>query len=525
VKVALYSRVSTPDQAERWSLPAQRRILIEFADRQHWDYQVYEDAGISGETLDARPAILKLLDDARHGRIGVAVAVEMERFSRSESLFDWLVIKQAFREGKVRFGTPAQIYDPADTEDDFLTDLFGALAKREKRKIIERTRRGRLEAARKGKFVGALVPIGYRRIGEAALEVDSQGARVVRAIFTLAARGLSTRAISRTLLQRGIPSPRGFRVWNWSTVNRILRNATYIGQWRYNVTGPAAGDGGAKRLRRKPPDEWITVSVPPLLSPELFRRVQDQLERNTKWSPRRQKAAYLLKGVLRCGTCGLAMVGMGSRPNRRERVYRYYRCNRSNGTVPGRQRCPARPIRVDLLDEAVWSQVTAALRNPRSIIAAAQRYRESHVGQRDELLMRLEAVRDGLARLPEERERTQTLYREGAASLEETKTHLGQIERKRTALLEERDELEARLAMQTADEAQADRLHRLVREVAHKLDTLSAMKRAEVVRAFVRWVIVKPGPELEVHAFVPALQSGKLPRYVGALWAQALPSR
>jgi len=227
VKVALYSRVSTPDQAERWSLAAQRRALIEFADRQQWDYEVYEDAGISGETLDARPAILRLLDDARNGRIGVAVAVEMERFSRSESLFDWLIIKQAFREDKVRFGTLAQLYDSADTEDDFLTDLFGALAKREKRKIIERTRRGRLEAARKGRFVGALVPLGYRRVGKAALDVDIQGARVVRTIFALAARGLSLRRISRELLQRGIPSPRGFRVWNWSTLNRILRNATY----------------------------------------------------------------------------------------------------------------------------------------------------------------------------------------------------------------------------------------------------------------------------------------------------------
>jgi len=526
VKAAIYLRVSTPDQAERWSLPAQRRALTEFAERQGWEYEVYEDAGISGETLDARPAMLKLLDDARHGRVRAAIAIEMERFSRSESLFDWLVIKQAFRQGRVRFGTPAQLYDPADTEDDFLTDLFGALAKREKRKIIERTRRGRLEAARKGKFVGAHVPLGYRRTGKAAVDIDPRGARIVRSIFSMAAQGLSTRAISSVLLRRGIPSPRGFRLWHWATVDRILHNTAYIGKWQYNLSGIAAADGSVRRrLRRKPEEEWISVPVPQLVSPELFRRVQMQLERNTKWSPRRQKATYLLKGLLRCDSCGLAMVGSSSRPNRRERVYQYYRCNRSKGITPGRERCPACPVRVDLLDEVVWNQVAAALRNPGVIMEAARRYRESHVGQRDELLMRLEASRDGLARIPEERERVQTLYREGFASFEETKGHLGQIERKRTALLEEREMLEARLAMQTADEAQADQLNRLVREVANKLEQLQPEKRAEVVRAFVRRVVVKAGPEIEVHAFVPLPESGKHHQYVGALWAQPLPPR
>ena len=40
-----------------------------------------------------------------------------------------------------------------------------------------------------------------------------------------------------------------------------------------------------------------------------------------------------------------------------------------------------------------------------------------------------------------------------------------------------------------------------------------------------RRVIVKPGPEIEVHAFVPLPESGKHPQYVGAFWAQPLPSR
>ena len=98
MRAALYFRVSTAEQVEKLSLSAQRRLLAEYAERQDWEYEIYEDPGISGETLDARPEMLRLLHDARAGCVQVAVAIEMERFSRSQDLLDWLVIKQATAE-------------------------------------------------------------------------------------------------------------------------------------------------------------------------------------------------------------------------------------------------------------------------------------------------------------------------------------------------------------------------------------------------------------------------------------------
>jgi len=191
VRAALYVRVSTPDQAERWSLPAQRRALVEFAERQGWAYEIYEDAGISGETIDARPAMLRLLQDARDRKFRVALAIEMERFSRSTDLFDWLEIRKTFRTAEIRFGTPSQLFNPNDVEDAFLSILFGALSAREKEKIVERTRRGRLEAARRGRYVSGQVPYGYRKASGGSLEVYEPEAQTVRLIFSLLADGRS----------------------------------------------------------------------------------------------------------------------------------------------------------------------------------------------------------------------------------------------------------------------------------------------------------------------------------------------
>jgi site-specific DNA recombinase len=131
-KAALYLRVSTPDQAEKFSLPAQRRALVGYCEREGWAYIIYEDAGISGETIEARPQMRRLLQDAAAGKFEIALAVEMERFSRSRDGADLAVIKRVFRESAIRFGTPAQLFNPEDVEDDFISSLLGLLASREK---------------------------------------------------------------------------------------------------------------------------------------------------------------------------------------------------------------------------------------------------------------------------------------------------------------------------------------------------------------------------------------------------------
>ena len=59
---AIYVRVSTRHQAEDgFSLDDQRDKLTAYAEDREWNYQIYEDAGVSGETLDGRPGMVELL--------------------------------------------------------------------------------------------------------------------------------------------------------------------------------------------------------------------------------------------------------------------------------------------------------------------------------------------------------------------------------------------------------------------------------------------------------------------------------
>lgn len=174
------------------------------------------------------------------GGYGIVLAVELERFSRSKSLFDWLTLKQAFRQAGVKFGTPAQLYDPADVEDDFLSDLFGSLSKREKAKLLVRTRQGKLEAARQGRYFAPVAPFGYA-LRDGRLVICEEEAKIVRSIFTLARAGHGIREIARTLTRDGISTPRRMRGderagirWAKSTVFRILGSLVYSGQAHWN---------------------------------------------------------------------------------------------------------------------------------------------------------------------------------------------------------------------------------------------------------------------------------------------------
>ena len=81
--IAIYIRVSTEDQVrEGYSLEVQREYLSNFAKQQGYEiYDVYADEGISAGTT-ARPALQKLLRDAKQKKFDIVIVYKIDRFSR-----------------------------------------------------------------------------------------------------------------------------------------------------------------------------------------------------------------------------------------------------------------------------------------------------------------------------------------------------------------------------------------------------------------------------------------------------------
>ena len=124
---------------------------------------------------------------------------------------------------------------------------------RQKAKVAERNRRGKLYRARAGEIPFWKVSYGYRRVvdpdrGRSRIEILEPEAQVVREIFSAyVERGLSIRQIAFALRDRAIPSPSGKPQWGTSAIDRVLHNEAYIGTVYFNRhDGPRAQYAGAR---------------------------------------------------------------------------------------------------------------------------------------------------------------------------------------------------------------------------------------------------------------------------------------
>ena len=93
---------------------------------------------------------------------------------------------------------------------------------------------------------------------------------------------------------------------------------------------------------------------------------QSGSRRSPKWSPRRaEHGEWLLKGLVKCGTCGVG-TNCHKMRGRNGTWHRYYYCRNHDPLRAGGQerRRPERNIRADALDEFVFSQIRTALTSP-----------------------------------------------------------------------------------------------------------------------------------------------------------------
>ena len=152
----LYARVSTDEQARSgYSLAQQQEALREYTARE--GYEVLEevrDPGQSGASLE-RPGMDRVRDLVAAGGVAVVLAQDRDRFAR-EPAYHYLLRREFEEHGtKIR-----ALNDRGDeSPEGELTDgILDQLAKYERAKIAERTRRGKLRKAREGKIVATSTP-------------------------------------------------------------------------------------------------------------------------------------------------------------------------------------------------------------------------------------------------------------------------------------------------------------------------------------------------------------------------------
>lgn len=388
LSIAIYARVSSQRQADELTIQSQLAALkkrIEDDELRLSEELCFLDEGYSGATL-VRPALERLRDVAWAGGIDRLFVHSPDRLARKYAYQMLLLEEFQKHDVEVVFLN----HDPqqhSSAESNLLLQMQGMISEYERAKILERTRRGRRFAARQGK-VSAIghAPYGYHYVskhegdGEARWHVVLEQAGLVKEMFTwVGLEGSSLGDVVRRLAERGIQSPTGKPQWDRATVRGILLNPAYTGTARYGKTrviprksGRRAKRGDPEVPRREkvtqptPIEEQEPITVPAIVSCELFDAVADQLEENRRRHRQQKKGAeFLLGGLLVCHCCGSAYCGRRMPRKGSDTRYVYYRCiGTDKYRYGGKAICSNKSVNGERLETSVWGDVCALLQNP-----------------------------------------------------------------------------------------------------------------------------------------------------------------
>lgn len=198
MKLIGYCRVSTENQKKEGTIELQRSNLTEYAEREgHELVRVFEDEGVSGG-MEKRPGLARLfsyLED--EPEIGGVLIYKLDRLARDLYIQEHLIKK--FEELEVRLISCTEPdLESGDPMRKAFRQFMGLVAELEKAFITMRMSAGRIEKAKKGRYAGGGVPLGYSARGN-DLAIVEEDAQVIRQIFDMHSQGEGLRAIARAL--------------------------------------------------------------------------------------------------------------------------------------------------------------------------------------------------------------------------------------------------------------------------------------------------------------------------------------
>jgi site-specific DNA recombinase len=489
MKAAIYCRVSTEDQADAKTIQNQVNFAQDYCRLHEIDiYDFYLDDGVTGSiALEMRPQGRRLLGDAQQGKFDAVLVYRLDRMARSTRHL--LNAYHLLKEFDVAFRSMTEPFDTTTGIGTFVMTLLASIAALERDTIAERTALGRDRAAKDGKWLGGKPPYGYRVNDEGHLEIEPHEAEVVRLIYEMYAQGpKGVTPISDYLNATKVPpavQARGINVqtlgrWHGGSVLAILRNPTYRGTHLYQKESKA----GKKAIAR---------SVPAIVSEELWAAAEEMRKRNLIEATRNARRSYLLRSLIKCGTCGGNFVGCRHMAFGKEYVY-YVCTGNSHRRMGGRgmPKCHVPSIRAEAIEHLVWEDVKRFAENPNPVIAELQdkiRKRTEHEFPAESRLKEIERALDEKQR---ERERVIGLFRQSLISETEVGHELSALSREMEVLVSEKDTLTSRRTNEAALRARAGSVRTTLERLRVLVQEPSEATRRELVQSLVEGIEVVP---------------------------------
>ena len=335
-RIAFYTRISTDEDHQKYSLGAQQERLEAFCKAQ-WDddwrlHKLYRDTE-SGTHMN-RPGLEEMLDDAETQAFDTLLVFRVDRLSRKVRELAQMV-DELTTHGVV-LKSITEPFDTANAAGKMMLQMLGVFAEFEHTTIVERTKVGMEKKAKGGTWVGGVVPYGYQLDPDQGLMIQEDEAVIVKKMFKMYTVGKEgTHTICHALNDAGHRKRSG-KKWDKRVILHMIKNPLYVGKLRWQ-------------------EVVYEGNHDPIISEGLFEKAQAILQARVKDLNGRRfhnGDERLLAGTIKCARCKSHMVGVST--HKKERRFPYYICS----TRWNIKDCDQDYVRADLLETAILRDIT-----------------------------------------------------------------------------------------------------------------------------------------------------------------------
>lgn len=410
-KAYSYIRFSTPEQSKGDSLRRQTELSKQWAEQHNLEFvESMVDEGISAfkSSNAERGKLGDFLSAIEAGLIekGSYLLIEsLDRMSRDELDIAFERFSKILRSGvTVVTLNNGKVFTPESAKE--LVSIIEALlifsrAHEEsatKGKRVAAAWANKRKAAREEKKPLTKLTCGWIELVDGAYQLHEEHSETVRQIISLTKQGLGARLVAKELMRQGRSTFRGSKVWNNTTVSKVLRNRALFGEYQPMKIQHVEG-----RKIRVEDGEPVQNYYPALITEAEFYQISAiRNPSGTHLGGRKgQGFGNLFTKLATCANCGanMTIVNKGKPP----KGFKYIQCTDGRRGTD----CPAPTMRYDKLEQRMLVELMAldyskVMPNARQIVSERSQIEREVNGlklQIDDLKTQITTLTDRLALL------------------------------------------------------------------------------------------------------------------------------
>ncbi|MEI7891061.1 MAG: recombinase family protein [bacterium] len=482
VRVALYVRVSTDDQVEKYGPELQKEALLGLIKSKGTlangkprfvlagDEHIYFEEGISGTMpVDERPQFSRLkenilLASEDQKPFDLVAVYKIDRFARKLKIL--LDIIDFFEFHGIKFISANESIDTSTPFGKAILGIIGVIAELEIETTKMRTHDGREQAAKRGVIMGSSSVYGYDKDEEKRHKILEVEAKIVEMIFDLFVNEKkSAFQISKYLSELRIPTKGASAIinkkrkgqikqkssiyfWKEGAIREILHDEVYIGNVYYDK---------GERGKTFPKEQWklSEFKSPAIIDRLTFEKAQSIFESSKHENKQtRSKHTYLLSGLLKCDACyddekditgRICWTGDRREIKKGNGKFAYsYKCNRKN-PAKHEHTCTTIPLPANEIENYIMGFCKKLIQNPLATYKHQVRLNSTKIAIK-QLKKREEELLNAINGFVFQKERIREQHTLGLLSTEKMQEQFSDLDTRRIKLQTQFTEVQSQIS-------------------------------------------------------------------------------